>query len=142
MNGPGRPSSGWGARPLRAISSAGRCRLESWKAGCEAGRTGRSFRKPLEPPLTFSHSPFKLVLPSSAMLSDIADMRFVRVLAPALAALLVTACQPMAQSKPAATPAASSSASAFPSATPSPTPEANHVFVIVLENTSYQLALR
>jgi len=77
------------------------------------------------------------------MLSDIADMRFVRVLAPALATLLlVTACQPMAQSKPAATPAASSSASASPSATPSATSEGNHVFVIVLENTSSQLALR
>jgi acid phosphatase len=77
------------------------------------------------------------------MLSDIADMRFVRVLAPALAALLLaTACQPMAQSNPAATPAASSSASASPSATPSATPADKSVFVIVLENTSYQLALR
>ena len=77
------------------------------------------------------------------MLSDIADMRFVRVLAPALAALLLaTACQTVAQSKPAATPSASSSASASPSATPSATPADKSVFVIVLENTSYQLALR
>ena len=76
------------------------------------------------------------------MLSDIADMRFVRALVPAVAALLVTACQPVAQSKPAATPAASSSASASPSATASATPADQSVFVIVLENTSYQLALR
>jgi acid phosphatase len=61
------------------------------------------------------------------MICDIGDMRFVRVLAPLLAALLLaTACQPAA---PAAT-----------KATPTPTPK--HVFVVVLENTSYQLALR
>ena len=73
------------------------------------------------------------------MLSDIDDRRFVRVLAPALATiLLATACQPAAQSKPGSGPAASSSASASPSATPTD----KHVFVIVLENTSYRLALR
>jgi hypothetical protein len=56
-------------------------------------------------------------------------MRFVRLLAPSLAALLLaTACQPPA-------PAASTT-------TPTPTPAPKHVFVIVLENTSYQLALR
>jgi acid phosphatase len=61
------------------------------------------------------------------MICDIGDMRFVRVLAPSLAALLLaTACQPSA-------PAASK-------ATPTPSPK--HVFVIVLENTSYALALR
>jgi acid phosphatase len=61
------------------------------------------------------------------MICDIGDMRFVRVLAPSLAALLLaTACQLSA-------PAASK-------ATPTPAPK--HVFVIVLENTSYALALR
>jgi acid phosphatase len=55
-------------------------------------------------------------------------MRFVRALAPPLAALLLaTACQPAASAgKPS----------------PSPTPAPKHVFVIVLENTPYQLALR
>jgi phosphatidylinositol-3-phosphatase len=55
-------------------------------------------------------------------------MRFARVLAPGLAALLLaTACQPAASAgKPS----------------PSPTPAPKHVFVIVLENTPYQLALR
>jgi acid phosphatase len=73
------------------------------------------------------------------MISDIADMRFVRVLAPSLAALLLaTACQPAAQSSPAAGKPGSSSVSAAPS----PAAAAKHVFVIVLENTSYQLALR
>ncbi len=61
------------------------------------------------------------------MICDIGDMRFARVLAPSLAALLLaTACQPSA-------PAAS---------TTTPTPAPKHVFVIVLENTSYALALR
>src|SRR5712691_6343211 len=50
-----------------------------------------------------------------------------RVLALPLVALrLTTACQPLART----------------SASPSPTPSPKHVFVIVLENTSYQLALR
>jgi len=53
---------------------------------------------------------------------------------PLVALLLMTACQPVAQSKPASSSAASAS--------PSPTPAAKHVFVIVLENTSSQLALR
>jgi len=72
------------------------------------------------------------------MISDIAEMRFVRILAAPLASLLLaTACQPAAQSSPAATKAGS------PTASPTPSPTApNHVFVIVLENTSYQLALR
>src|SRR5438132_7523686 len=64
------------------------------------------------------------------MISDIGDMRFVRRLAPLFAALfLATACQPVASGG---------------KATPSPTPAAppKHVFVIVLENTPYQLALR
>ncbi len=64
------------------------------------------------------------------MISDIGDMRFVRRLAPLLAALLLaTACQPVASGG---------------KATSSPTPAAppKHVFVIVLENTPYQLALR
>ena len=53
---------------------------------------------------------------------------------PVVAMLLMTACQPVAQSKPGSSPASSAS--------PSPTPAPKHVFVIVLENTSYQLALR
>src|SRR5256714_5008010 len=63
------------------------------------------------------------------MISDIGDMRFVRRLAPSLAALLLaTACQPVA----------------FGKATSSPTPPAppKHAFAIVLENTPYQLAPR
>jgi phosphatidylinositol-3-phosphatase len=52
--------------------------------------------------------------------------------------LLTTACQPVSQLRPAPSRAASSRASV----TPSPTAVAKHVFVIVLENTSYQLALR
>ena len=62
------------------------------------------------------------------MIVDIDDIRFVRLVAPLLAAsLLAAACQPLASvAKP----------------TPSPTPTPTHVFVIVLENTSYQLALR
>src|SRR6266566_2617309 len=63
------------------------------------------------------------------MISDIGDMRFVRRLAPLLAALfLATACQPVA-----------SGGKASPSPTPAAPPK--HVFVIVLENTPYQLAL-
>ena len=63
------------------------------------------------------------------MIYDIADIGRGRVLAPALAALLLaTACQSVGQLRPAASP--------------SPTPAPKHVFVIVLENTSYQLALR
>jgi hypothetical protein len=62
------------------------------------------------------------------MIVDIDDMRFVRLVAPLLAAsLLAAACQPgVSLGKP----------------TPSPTPASKQVFVIVLENTSYQLALR
>ncbi len=64
------------------------------------------------------------------MISDIGDMGFVRRLAPSLAALLLaTACQPLSAGKPSASP------------TPSPAPP-KHVFVIVLENTPYQLAMR
>lgn len=73
------------------------------------------------------------------MISDIADMRFVRVLAPPLAALLLaTACQPAAQTGHAPSPAGSATVSD----SPTPTPATNYVFVIVLENTSYQTALR
>src|SRR2546421_9675489 len=65
------------------------------------------------------------------MISDIGDMRFVRRLAPSLAALLLaTACQPVASAgKTSASP------------TPSPAGPPKHVFVIVLENTPYRLAL-
>jgi len=61
------------------------------------------------------------------------------VAAPLAALLLLTACQPGATSTPGAK---ASGTGASASASPSPTPAAKHVFVIVLENTSYQLALR
>ena len=68
------------------------------------------------------------------MISDIGDIRFVRFLAPSFAALLLaTACQPTAS-------AGKTTASLTPSLTPAPIPK--HVFVIVLENTPYPLALR
>jgi phosphatidylinositol-3-phosphatase len=60
---------------------------------------------------------------------------------PLLAALLLaTACQPAVQATPGTKPSSSVPASGSPS--PSPTPAAKHVFVIVLENTSYRLALQ
>ena len=63
------------------------------------------------------------------MISDIGDIRFVRILVPSFAALLLaTACQPVALG-----------------GKPSPSPTTGppkHVFVIVLENTPYQLAMR
>src|SRR2546427_8493336 len=69
-----------------------------------------------------------MVLHSSGMISDIGDIRFVRFLAPSLAALLLaTACQPVVSAG---------------KASPSPAPAPKHVFVIVLENTPYQLAMR
>src|SRR3989475_11418276 len=69
-----------------------------------------------------------MVLHSSGIIFGIADMRFVRILAPALAALLLaTACQPVVSAG---------------KASPSPAPAPKHVFVIVLENTPYQLAMR
>src|SRR2546426_8271972 len=69
-----------------------------------------------------------MVLHSSGMISDIGDIRFVRFLAPSLAALLLaTACQPVVSAG---------------KASPSPAPAPKHVFVIVLENTPYRLALR
>ena len=58
--------------------------------------------------------------------------------APLFTLLLATACQPAATSTPGAK---ASGTGASASASPSPTPAAKHVFVIVLENTSYQLAL-
>jgi phosphatidylinositol-3-phosphatase len=65
-------------------------------------------------------------------------MRIARVVAPSLVALLLaTACQPVAQSRPASSPAGSLRASSSPSATAA----TKHLFVIVLENTSYQFAL-
>src|SRR3989442_2295093 len=69
-----------------------------------------------------------MVLHSSGMISDIGDIRFVRFLAPSLAALLLaTACQPVVSAG---------------KASPSPAPAPKHVFVIVLENTPYQVAIR
>jgi hypothetical protein len=54
--------------------------------------------------------------------------------------MLATACQPGSQATQGATARAGGSVPATPS--PSPTPAGKHVFVIVLENTSYQLAMR
>src|SRR2546428_10402942 len=69
-----------------------------------------------------------MVLHSSGMISDIGDIRFVRFVAPSLAALLLaTACQPVVSAG---------------KATPSPTPAPKHLFVIVLENPPYQVAMR
>jgi hypothetical protein len=63
-------------------------------------------------------------------------MRMVRALLPLTMLVLVTACQPDA-SRPGSRPASASGSSAAAS----PTSAAKHVFVIVLENTSYRLAL-
>ncbi|TMF56359.1 MAG: hypothetical protein E6I16_14175 [Chloroflexi bacterium] len=64
------------------------------------------------------------------MLSDIATIRSVRAIVPVLLALAVaTACQPAVQSGPRSTVSAS------------PSGPSRHVFVIVLENSSYQQAL-
>jgi len=74
------------------------------------------------------------------MVFSIANIGRARLAGTLLAALmLATACQPGSQAGPG--PKGSGNG---PSATasPSPTPAAKHVFVIVLENTSYQLALR
>ena len=77
------------------------------------------------------------------MISDIPSIRIARVLAaPVVALLLATACAPVSQSAPGSSPTGSTRVSPSPSPTPTPTPIPKHVFVIVLENTSYQLALR
>jgi acid phosphatase len=69
-------------------------------------------------------------------------MRIGRVVAPSLLALLmVTACQPVAQTNQGSGLAGSSKPTATATASPSPSASGKHVFVIVLENTSYQLAL-
>jgi acid phosphatase len=70
----------------------------------------------------------------------IANVGKVRLVGGLLAALLLaTGCQTGGQATPGGK-ARGTAASA--TASPSPTPAAKHVFVIVLENTSYQLALR
>lgn len=76
------------------------------------------------------------------MIYDIATGRVVRALGLALAVLLLAACQPGGPS--ALSRHGSSSASpdvAGSAASPSATASPKHVFVIVLENTSYRLAL-
>jgi acid phosphatase len=74
------------------------------------------------------------------MVFGIANTGKVRLVGALLAALvLATGCQPGAQTAPGSK-AGASRATASPS--PSPTPAPKHVFVIVLENTSYQLALQ
>src|SRR5579864_3161354 len=73
------------------------------------------------------------------MLGDIASIRRLLIL-PVAAMVLATACQPATSSKPPASGTSTGTASA-PSPTPSPTPIPRHVFVIVLENTSYNVAL-
>lgn len=77
------------------------------------------------------------------MIPGTGNRRIVRTLVtPLVTLLLATACQPVAQSNPTPSPSGSLPASVPASPTPSPTPASKHVFVIVLENTSYQLALR
>jgi hypothetical protein len=80
-------------------------------------------------------------LPSSGigMIDDIVSVR--RVLLPMLAALGLAACQPVAQGKPSSTVGDSPQATRASRPTPSPTSSPRHVFVIVLENTSFSLAL-
>lgn len=70
------------------------------------------------------------------MIDDIATVRMARAHAPVVAALLLaTACQP---GLPSAT---KSQGAADTSPTPSATSSPKHIFVIVMENTSYQRAL-
>jgi len=78
------------------------------------------------------------------MVFTIANNGHIRLIGTLLAALLLgTACQPAVHPTTGAKATGSgASASASASASPSPTPASKHVFVIVLENTSYQLALR
>ncbi len=74
------------------------------------------------------------------MVFGIANMGKVRVIGGLLAALLLaTGCQSGGQATPGAKASGTGTSA---TASPSPTPAAKHVFVIVLENTSYQLALR
>lgn len=73
------------------------------------------------------------------MINDIVSIR--RLLLPMMAVLALAACQPVAQGKPASTVGDSPRSSHAPSPTPSPTPSPKHIFVIVLENTSYSRAL-
>jgi len=74
------------------------------------------------------------------MVFGIANLGKARLVGTLLAALLLaTGCQPGGRATPAAK---ASGTGASATASPSPTPPAKHVFVIVLENSSYQLALR
>ena len=73
----------------------------------------------------------------------LADSLAIRRLGPWLLAttLLISACQPVAQGKTSSGANSRSPAQATASATPSPTTSPSHVFLIVLENTSYARAL-
>src|SRR5690242_8630228 len=74
------------------------------------------------------------------MIAGIGDLPNFRAIIPALAvALLGTACGSPQSSHQTASASPLASASTAPAASPTPAP--SHVFVIVLENTSYQLAL-
>jgi phosphatidylinositol-3-phosphatase len=74
------------------------------------------------------------------MVFGIANLGKARLIGALLAAmLLATGCQP---GGPATPGTKASGAGASATASPSPTPAAKHIFVIVLENASYQLALR
>ena len=77
------------------------------------------------------------------MIGGIGDLWNVRAIIPALAvALLGTACgSPQSGATSHPTPSATRVASSSPSPSASPTPLPSHIFVIVLENASYQLAL-
>jgi acid phosphatase len=69
------------------------------------------------------------------------DIPAIRLVLPLGVGLLLTACQAAAPAKPAGEAGTSARVSASPSATPTASASPRHVFVIVLENTSYDLAL-
>jgi len=78
------------------------------------------------------------------MVATIGKTGHLRLVGTLLAAvLLATACQPARQATPGPKASATgASATASATASASPTPAAKHVFEIVLETSSYQLALR
>lgn len=76
------------------------------------------------------------------MIYDIAAIRRgVGLLFPLAALLVVSACQPGVASKPPASPGNTTRPATSPSASATPVPSPKHIFVIVLENTSYTVAL-
>jgi phosphatidylinositol-3-phosphatase len=74
------------------------------------------------------------------MICDIGPIS--RLIPMGVAILLVgTACQTVAQSRPSTGHKAAAAATTTPTPTPTPTPSPKHVFVVVLENSSYTRAL-